>query len=73
VSLKDDIRRLADEVLANGGDREDLQIALYSKFEVTIGKGGNGRDDLLFDFPPCRYCGAWGGGGHGGFCPNGGD
>jgi hypothetical protein len=46
-----------------------MQIALYIDFKLTIGHGGKGRTDMLDAFPPCRYCGAWGGGGHGGFCP----
>ena len=69
MSLKDDIRRVADEVLDSGGDRDDMQIELYIDFKLTLGQGGRGREDLLDEFPPCKYCGAWGGGGHGGFCP----
>jgi hypothetical protein len=32
-----------------------------------IGRGGGGPDPSI---PPCPVCGAHGGGGHGGFCPN---
>lgn len=32
-----------------------------------IGQGGAGHDPNI---PECEYCGAYGGGGHGGNCPN---
>jgi hypothetical protein len=73
MALRDKIREVADEILDRGGDRDDMQIALYTDFGLTIGHGGKGRTDMLDDFPPCRYCGAWGGGGHGGFCPGASD
>lgn len=32
-----------------------------------IGQGGSGTDESI---PKCEICGAYGGGGHGGGCPN---
>ncbi|HEV2175264.1 MAG TPA: hypothetical protein VGR71_16945 [Nitrospira sp.] len=36
---------------------------------ITIGRGGGGNNPLI---PECPVCGAYGGGGHGGGCPNSG-
>lgn len=71
MSLKEDIRRLADEVLADGGDESDIRLAVFLQFNCSMGRGGQGSPQFAQDWPRCRYCGAWGGGGHGGFCPAG--
>jgi hypothetical protein len=34
---------------------------------AQVGQGGTGSDPGI---PECRVCGSYGGGGHGGFCPN---
>lgn len=39
-----------------------------AKTGIFIGGGGAGSDPSV---PECGYCHAFGGGGHGGFCPNG--
>jgi hypothetical protein len=36
---------------------------------AQVGLGGKGSDPA---YPECQICRAYGGGGHGGFCPNGG-
>jgi hypothetical protein len=36
---------------------------------ARIGRGGGGSDESI---PECPVCGAYGGGGHGGLCPNAG-
>jgi hypothetical protein len=60
------VRLVADRALANGGTRTDINLALRRELGIEIGEGGCGTYPGI---PPCPYCHAHGGGGHGGFCP----
>lgn len=71
MSLREQIRELADDVLAKGGDADEVRLAVFARFNLVIGQGGQGSAAYEKDYPKCRYCGAWGGGGHGGLCPGG--
>jgi hypothetical protein len=42
------------------------QLRVIEHLGIQIGRGGSGPGPE----PRCEYCGANGGGGHGGFCPN---
>jgi hypothetical protein len=63
------IREIADPLIAAGEPPSVVRDAVLWQLRVGIGTGGGGPDESI---PPCKYCGAYGGGGHGGFCPNGG-
>lgn len=39
----------------------------HGGFHGQVGQGGGGSDETI---PECPVCHAYGGGGHGGFCPN---
>jgi hypothetical protein len=65
MTILEQIRAIADPVIAAGGTPVDVNIALRRTLGIEIGCGGGGNQDI----PPCPYCGAFGGGGHGGFCP----
>jgi hypothetical protein len=58
MSLRDDIRDLADDVLAKGGDEEEVRLAVFARFNLVIGQGGQGSPQYAQDYPKCRYCGA---------------
>jgi len=71
ATVREQVKALADDVLAKGGGVTDIRLAVFAAFDIIIGHGGMGDPDRVQDWPLCRYCGAWGGGGHGGFCPAG--
>jgi hypothetical protein len=62
------IKAIADPLIAQGATPAGINIELRKAGLNEIGRGGGGLSD---DVPECRYCGAYGGGGHGGFCPGG--
>lgn len=66
---RDNVKVLCDDIIASGGDRTDIEFAMFAAFNVVIGHGGEGPWP---GWPECVYCGAHGGGGHGGLCPSGG-
>lgn len=67
--LRDQIRAVADPLIAKGVPEFEVRQEVLSVLGVGIGGGGGGMDPAI---PACPYCAANGGGGHGGFCPNGG-
>lgn len=67
--LYDTIREIADPLIAAGEPPFKVRDAVQRHTHVGIGTGSGGTDENIL---PCGYCGAYGGGGHGGFCPNGG-
>ncbi len=67
---RENVKRIADEVLAAGGTKLDIDFALFQEMNVMMGQGGIGPWE---DWPTCRYCEARGGGGHAGLCPAGGE
>ena len=62
------VREVADRIIAGGGSPSDVRLAVLEECSVLIGRGGSGTYPNV---PACPYCGANGGGGHGGFCPGG--
>lgn len=64
---RDNVKTLCDNIIANGGDRTDIEFAMLATFNSIIGPGGKGP---YLGWPKCIYCGAYGGGGHGGLCPS---
>jgi hypothetical protein len=62
------LRDLIDPLLEKGANRETVDFETSRVFGIQLGQGGQGPNPV----PECKYCGAYGGGGHGGFCPNGG-
>lgn len=73
LPTKDQIREFAEPLIAQGMTSRDLRIAIYQEFGIGIGGGGGGSVFGGEGVPGerCPYCDASGGGGHGGFCPNG--
>jgi hypothetical protein len=62
------VRPLAKAMSAEGVP-VPAQLRVFQRvLGVSIGGGGTGRDETI---PECAYCHAKGGGGHGGFCPDG--
>ena len=55
------------EVMAEVGIPVRSQIEILWAMGIAVGRGGNGTDKNILE---CPVCGANGGGGHGGFCPN---
>jgi hypothetical protein len=68
VSLLEKIRAVADVLIEQGATPAGINLELRKHSLPEIGRGGGGPYDGL---PECRYCGAYGGGGHGGLCPGG--
>jgi len=68
VTLLDQIRAVADALIEQGATPAAVNLELRKRSLPEIGRGGGG----VWDIPECRYCGAYGGGGHGGLCPAGG-
>jgi hypothetical protein len=66
-TMRANIRAFAAPVIARGGSPAEVRAAVRASLGVEIGEGGSGPSPLL---AVCQYCGAYGGGGHGGFCPN---
>ncbi len=66
--LRDRIKAVADPLIAEGMDHEAVRFAVWRELRIGIGGGGGGLDKTV---PTCPYCGANGGGGHGGLCPGG--
>lgn len=67
-----DLNRLFSSVCAAmtvAGITVRAQVEVLWEMGFSIGGGGSGPDSSV---PECPYCGCHGGGGHGGFCPNGG-
>lgn len=53
--------------MTRAGVRYPVQVEVLSlALGIRIGAGGRGPNVTI---PACPYCGAYGGGGHGGFCP----
>jgi len=67
MTVSDQIRAVADPLIKSGATPAAVNIELRRRLGVEIGRGGGGPHDV----PECRYCGAYGGGGHGGLCPGG--
>jgi len=67
-SLRELIKETADRVIAEGANPVDVRGEVLRVHGIGIGGGGGGTDPAV---KLCPYCGAYGGGGHGGFCPNG--
>lgn len=65
---RENVKRIADQVLAKGGTKLDIDFALFQAMNVMMGEGGKGSWE---GWPACRYCDASGGGGHAGLCPAG--
>jgi hypothetical protein len=61
------VRAIADPLIEQGATPEQVRQAILDQLDIGIGAGGAGP----YDIPPCPYCGARGGGGHGGLCPRG--
>jgi hypothetical protein len=66
--LEQQIRAIADPLIAGGATPAAVNLELRKHSLPEIGQGGGGPLDGV---PECRYCGAYGGGGHGGLCPGG--
>lgn len=66
---RENVKKVADQVLAAGGTKLDIDFALYQAMNVMMGEGGKGPWQQ--GWPDCRYCDASGGGGHAGLCPAG--
>lgn len=69
---KRDVKGLDKRVVASAkamtaaGIVPDEQVRVFmTAFFVQLGEGGSGSGP----YPRCPYCGAEGGGGHGGYCP----
>jgi hypothetical protein len=67
-SLAELIREVADPIIKAGGNPDDVNAAIWKELQVSIGRGGKGPQGTEIE-PHCSYCGAYGGGGHGGLCP----
>jgi hypothetical protein len=69
------IRTLADPLIERGYTPDQIYEAVFSALGIGIGRGGGGTNTgvtypgPLGESAVCPYCGATGGGGHGGFCP----
>lgn len=69
------IKAVADQLIERGYTPDQVYDAVFSALGIGIGKGGGGTNaGVLYPGPlgeaaVCPYCGATGGGGHGGFCP----
>ena len=55
------------QAMASAGVPVETQVKVMWLLGIGLGHGGKGSDDSI---PECPYCGCYGGGGHGGFCPN---
>lgn len=66
--LRERIRAVADPLIADGRDNMDVRSQILAQLGIGIGGGGGGTDQSI---PACKICGAHGGGGHGGLCPEG--
>lgn len=55
------------EVMSEAGIPAEAMVKMLWLMGISIGHGGRGSDAGI---PECPVCGAFGGGGHGGFCPN---
>lgn len=64
--LADQVKSVADMHIENGANPQVVRMHVKMMTGVSIGEGGSGTDPSI---PPCPYCGAFGGGGHGGSCP----
>jgi hypothetical protein len=77
VDVAERVRAVADPLITHGGYTPDMIYdAVFQALGIGLGKGGGGDQNVLYPSPlgmvtVCPYCGATGGGGHGGFCPNG--
>lgn len=60
------IRSVADMHIEQGANPQVVRMHVRMMTGVAIGEGGHGTEDLK----TCAYCGASGGGGHGGNCPD---
>jgi hypothetical protein len=58
------IREVADPLIIEHA--EEIRMSVLRATGIGIGGGGGGA---IEGYPPCPYCGANGGGGHGGLCP----
>ena len=61
------IKAIADPMIEQGATPAAVNLELRKQLSLEIGRGGGGP----YGIPECRYCGAYGGGGHGGLCPSG--
>lgn len=69
MSLRDQIRAVGDPLIEAGKNDLEVRTEIYKVLGIGIGGGGGGTQESTS--PHCAYCGAYGGGGHGGLCPNG--
>lgn len=69
LPTKAELLEFANPLISEGKSPEQVRAAIFGRYGIGIGGGGGG---VNYDVPPCRICGAFGGGGHGGLCPNGG-
>lgn len=76
VDVAERVRAVADPLIEHGGYTPDMiYTAVFHALGIGIGKGGGGTNPAvtypgpLGETASCPYCGATGGGGHGGFCP----
>lgn len=77
VDVAERVRAVADPLIEHGGYSPGMiYTAVFQALGIGIGKGGGGTNPAvtypgpLGETASCPYCGATGGGGHGGFCPN---
>ena len=70
------VQAIADPLIEHGGYTPDMiYTVVFQALGIGIGKGGGGTNTgvtypgPLGESAVCPYCGATGGGGHGGFCP----
>jgi hypothetical protein len=61
------IQELADPMIEAGATFEDVNRELWAKLGFAMGRGGTGPNKKI---KKCKYCLCYGGGGHGGLCPN---
>lgn len=62
------ITDVADPLIAASKSWQAVQAEVWAVLGVGIGIGGSGP---VSGIKSCPYCGAYGGGGHGGLCPRG--
>ena len=77
MDVADRVRAVADPLIEHGGYTPDMiYTAVFQALGIGIGKGEGGSNPAatypgpMGETASCPYCGATGGGGHGGFCPS---
>lgn len=72
-ALRQRIREVAAPLIERGCTPEQVRQGIYRKLGIGIGGGGGGSGwNAQPASAACPICGASGGGGHGGMCPEGG-